>query len=210
MVALQLDMRIAHVTRAQDVSVAVATLHRWQQTSFVAVVAIDAPCAWSSDRSSRQAERDLKLGDKNIHCFSTPSRQKADEHLDKARTNGRNDFYGWVRNGMALFDGLAEDWPLYRGARKARMAIETFPHAISCHLQGAVVPRNWNNRLQLVRTLTTGAEQVGDDPDLIDAALCAIAARAFGAEVDADSPTSRQFGNPQEGFIVVPRQNWSA
>ena len=210
MVAVCADLRIVNVGHAQDAAVGVATLRAWQQTGKAPVIAIDSPCAWSADRGSRQAERDLKLGMKKIHCFCTPTRQRADEHLKQTKATGRNDFYGWVRNGMALFDALAEDWPLYRGVRKPRMAIETFPQAVSCYLQGAVVPRNRQNRLQLIKDLALGADQIGRDPDFIDAALCAIAARAFGADTDMGGHMTQQFGNPKEGFVVVPRSNWPA
>lgn len=210
MVALGAEMRVQHISHAPTVEAVVAVLRAWRQASIVPVVAIDSPCAWSADGGSRQAERDLELGDRRIHCFCTPTRERAEEHLGRARANGRNDFYGWVRNGMNLFDALAEDWPLFRGTRQQQMAIETFPQAVSCHLQGAVVRRDRNNRLQLVKNLTTGAEQLGGDPDFIDAALCAIAALSFRVEADASGPTFHQFGRPEEGFIVVPRPNWRA
>ena len=42
------------------------------------VIAIDAPCRWSSDGRVRPCERELMR--QGIFCFATPSREKAEQH----------------------------------------------------------------------------------------------------------------------------------
>lgn len=208
MVGIDGGMAIRRVQHAHSVNDALEVLREWGGRTSIPVVAIDSPCKWGINAGSRQAERDLKLCESKVHCFCTPSEHRADEHKAKALASGRNDFYGWVRNGMALFDALADDWPLYLGEYRQPTAIETFPQAVSCYLQGRVVKRDRRNRLQLVKSLANGAEQLGRDPDFIDAALCAIAARAFVANADTLGQTFQKFGNAPEGFIVVPRCSW--
>jgi len=158
------------------------------------------------DGGSRQAERELEIDGDKIHCFSTPTRVRAEEHLEHARQQGRSDFYGWVRNGMSLFHALADVWPLYRGECQFPFSVETFPHAVACYLEGRRVARGVRARRQLLDRVLAGpiSGQLGN-ADFVDAALCALAARAFGGQQGGPGQTYRQFGNPQEGFIVVPR-----
>ncbi|MFZ0790448.1 MAG: DUF429 domain-containing protein [Chromatiaceae bacterium] len=55
------------------------------------VIAIDAPCRWSRTGRARPAER--ALATEGIGAFATPSLEAA---------QGRT-FYGWMRNGAALY-----------------------------------------------------------------------------------------------------------
>ncbi|MFH1737868.1 MAG: DUF429 domain-containing protein, partial [bacterium] len=67
-----------------------AVIVGWCLYYRAAVVAVDAPCRWSQAGLSREAER--LLGRKGIHCFATPTRERA----------LHRDFYKWVFNGEKL------------------------------------------------------------------------------------------------------------
>ncbi len=60
------------------------------------VIAIDAPCRWSSDGHPRPCERDL-LG-RGLRCFTTPTRARAVAHP--------TDYFGWMVRGEELFLSL--------------------------------------------------------------------------------------------------------
>ena len=156
------------------------------------IVAVDAPCGWSQSTSSRQAERDLKLGKKKIHCFATPTRPHAEAN--------KKGFFGWVFNGERLYELLVPHYPLFNGScLKDPTCFETFPHAIVCAFAGKVVPAKpkASNRRKVLRAR-------GYDPsplpsiDFIDAALCAVAAEEFR------QGRTKPFGGQDEGCIVVP------
>ena len=51
-----------------------AVLVRWCPQQNATVVAVAAPCGWSTGGSSRLAERSLAIDAHKIHCFATPTR----------------------------------------------------------------------------------------------------------------------------------------
>lgn len=155
------------------------------------VIAIDAPCRWSVDGRPRPCERDL-LG-RGIRCFTSPTRAQAMAHP----TN----YFGWMLRGEALFQALEASHPLLASLPITGCAcFETFPHAITWHLRGgnASAARKLAQRRALL-------EGLGLDPtpftriDLIDAALCALAAHQA-----ASGGACVTFGEPQTGLVVVP------
>jgi len=167
-----------------------AAIVHWCLEHKAMVVAVDAPCRWSKNGSSRLAEREL--GKQGIHCFATPTREHAKDH-DKG-------FYDWVFNGERLYRLLVNEYPLFNGERRKRPScIETFPHAIICTMVGQVVsakPKLTNRRKAL-------KDRGYDDSnlsniDFVDAALCAIAADEFSKN------NYQSFGNREEGLIIVP------
>lgn len=170
-----------------------AEIVAWIARTNPAVVAIDAPCKWSKEgggRSSRRAERDLKLFETKISCFSTPTLKAA----------GARDFYKWVVNGQALYASLARTHPLFVGEHvNTTMCIETFPQAIACALAGSIVSAKQKSmrRRQVLEDRAYSPASL-TNIDFVDAGLCAIAAAAFHAN------SYQQFGDADEGFIVVP------
>jgi predicted RNase H-like nuclease len=153
---------------------------------------VDAPSGWSQSDSSRQAERELKLGDKKIHCFATPTHDQA-----LADESG---FYNWVFNGEKLYKELASHYPLFDGeCREGPICFETFPHAVVCALAGRVVPAKPKTRNRRNVLLAQGYDVKSlPNIDFIDAALCAVAAEEFR------QGRIKYFGGQDEGFIVVP------
>jgi predicted nuclease with RNAse H fold len=169
-----------------------AAIVAWCLVQKAAVVAVDAPCAWSRTGSSRQAERDLKLFCGKLHCFATPKREIAVKH--------NKGFYGWVFNGEKLYQQLREYYQLYDGERcKGPLCIETFPHAVACALAGKAVPAKHKASVRR-NVLRDRGYDVSNLPniDYVDAALCAIAADEFRRN------NFQSFGNREEGFIIVP------
>jgi hypothetical protein len=97
-----------------------AEIVKWCLERKATIVAVDAPCGWSQLGPSRQAERDLKLGDVKIHCFATPTRAHALAH--------KKGFYGWVFNGEMLYQELARSFKLFDGKRRKRgCVLKLFP-----------------------------------------------------------------------------------
>jgi predicted nuclease with RNAse H fold len=176
-------------------------LAHWCRTVVRAsVIAIDAPCRWSTDGRPRPCEKEL-MGH-GIHCFASPTRNAAVAHP--------SNYYGWMLQGEALYrvleNGAPEDaYPLVRTLPLAGPAcFETFPHAIAWHLRGgnATAAHKHVQRRELLA-------QAGIDRtpllsiDLIDAALCALTAHhvASGGECVT-------YGEPESGLIVVPKGPW--
>ena len=128
-------------------------------------------------------------GDK-VHCYATPTRERAQGHP----------FYGWVFNGEKLYERLAPHYPLFDGERReGPLCLETFPHAVMCALAGRVVPAKPKNRTRRAALREHGYDDRAlANLDLVDAALCALAARSFAAG------RATLFGDRSEGFIVVP------
>jgi len=163
------------------------------------VIAIDAPCRWSTPEQPgpRPCERELLAA--GIRCFPSPTRQAALIHP--------TDYYGWMLQGEALYRALEASHRLLPARPQPGepleepLCFETFPHAISWHLRGGNASAA-QKRAQRSALL----EQAGIDPaalasiDLIDAALCALAAW----HVAAGEPC-RSYGEPESGLIVVPR-----
>ena len=164
----------------------------WCLEQNATVVAVDAPCAWSRNDSSRKAERDLRLFEKKIHCFATPTRERA-------KSNGTG-FYAWVFNGERLYQQLQEHYPLFNGVHcEGPVCIETFPHAAACALAGRVVSAKHKASVRR-KVLQDRGYDVSclSNIDYVDAAICAVAADAFCKNSYQD------FGNCEEGFIIVP------
>jgi len=161
------------------------------------LIAIDAPCRWSSDGRARTCERELMQ--QGIFCFASPSREAALSHP--------SNYYGWMRQGEALYRELEASHPLLSDLPGAGLpasgpaCFETFPHAITWHLRGGNAAAR-QKRLQRRALL----EQAGIDTaaltsiDWIDAALCALAAHHL-----ASGRPCRVYGELDTGLIVVPQ-----
>jgi predicted nuclease with RNAse H fold len=162
------------------------------------IIAIDAPCRWShaDQPGPRPCERELLAA--GIRCFPSPTRHAALIHP--------SDYYGWMLQGEVLYQQLESSHPLLAAPPQPGVPLvgpacfETFPHAITWQLRGgnANAAEKRAQRSVLLR-------QAGIDPapltsiDLIDAALCALAAHdaAIGAPCHS-------YGEPLSGLIVVP------
>jgi len=188
----------------------VRELAHWCRSVISAqLIAIDAPCRWSSDGRARPCERELNAA--GIRCFASPSRTAALSHP--------SNYYGWMRQGEALYRELEASHPLLSGLpapglpASGAACFETFPHAIAWHLRGGNADAR-QKRLQRRALL----EQAGIDTaaltsiDLIDAALCALAAHHL-----ARGLLCRAYGEPASGLILVPQgpsavepPHWSA
>jgi len=160
----------------------------WCSHHKARVVAVDAPCQWSQSGSSRLVEREL--GGKGIHCFATPTEEKA----------RFRDFYKWVFNGQRLYQLLAHNYRLFDGKHlKEQMCIETFPHAVVCAMAGKVVPAKPKSSRRREALRMRGYDVDGlPNIDFVDAALCAVTAEEFR------NNHYTHCGNCAEGFIVVP------
>lgn len=176
----------------------VLELSHWcRSTVRASVIAVDAPCRWSKDGHSRPAERELMK--QGIHCFSTPSREQAVAHPRQ--------YFSWMLSGEALFQALEDDFPLCEKLPPwdRKCCFETFPHAITWHLRGGNADAR-QKRLQRRAIL----QQTGMDLkeltniDLVDAALCALA--AYSA---ATGQKCVSYGEPETGLIIVPARSWS-
>jgi len=169
-----------------------AEVAAWCRDVGAAAVGVDAPCGWSASGSSRRAERDLRINDERIHCFATPT-------LKRARQS-RTDFYGWVFNGMKLYDELRKHYPLFAGDASVRpLCFETFPQAVACALAGRTVSAQRKATVRRHILSEQGYDHSAlKNIDFIDAALCAVAAERLLQE------TVVYFGQPDEGFIVIP------
>jgi predicted nuclease with RNAse H fold len=152
-------------------------------------VAIDAPCRWSRTGRARPAERALAA--EGIHAFATPSLEAAE---------GRA-FYRWMHNGAALYEVIEPHFPLFNGGNAASGPIccETFPQAVACALAGKVVSARHKTtvRRELLREAGIATQPLSNI-DVVDAALCALAAQALLAG------RFQTYGDAGEGFIVVP------
>lgn len=164
----------------------------WCRTVGATVIALDAPCQWSTDGRARPAERQLM--EKGIWCFSTPTRQTAAEHP--------KNHYGWMLQGEKLFKALEASHPLCNGfPEEGQMCtLETFPHAITWHLNGGNADAK-HKRLQRRSLL----QQAGIDLteltniDFVDAALCALTAHYV-----TTGDRCIIYGDECTGHIIVP------
>ncbi|MEP7010555.1 MAG: DUF429 domain-containing protein [Acidobacteriota bacterium] len=164
-------------------------------------VGIDAPCGWSVECGGRRAEKRLRAED--IKSFYAPTEHEASTH--------RTDFYGWMKNGAALFKALEPSYPLYKGDVSAipeQASFETFPHAAAWKLatpeevkQGKVAAKNKRAfRSELLQRHGIANRHLLTSIDWIDAALCALTADFFSrGEIES-------FGEPETGLIVVPEK----
>ena len=178
---------------AQRATSEVQELAHWCRTVIGAqLIAIDAPCRWSSDGRARPCERELNAA--GLPCFASPSRMAALSHP--------SNYYGWMLQGEALYRELEASHPLLSGLPASGAAcFETFPHAITWHLRGGNAEAR-QKRLQRRALL----EQSGIDTaaltsiDWIDAALCPLAAYHLASGLPC-----RDYGEPASGLIVVPQ-----
>ena len=86
------------------------------------VIAIDAPCRWSSDGRARPCERELMQ--KGIWCFASPTHEKA-------HTPHRSGYFDWMLQGEKLYQALEKSHPLVAAIPLTGPGcFETFPHAI--------------------------------------------------------------------------------
>lgn len=185
------DGKFVEKVKTTDPAIVVA----WCLEQKAAVVAVDAPCGWSRNGSSRQAEREIQLFGQQIFCFSTPTRQRAVNHA--------TGFYNWVLNGEKLYSLLARHYPLFTGERRSGPScIETFPQAVACVLAGRIISAKHKKTVRRAalkdRVYNT---DILTNIDFVDAALCAVAADAFSKN------SYQSFGNRDEGFIVVPKHS---
>ncbi|MCP9826842.1 DUF429 domain-containing protein [Synechococcus sp. EJ6-Ellesmere] len=156
------------------------------------MIAIDAPCRWSSDGRARPCERELMQ--KGIWCFSSPTHQKA-------HTPHRTDYFGWMLQGEKLYQALAASHPLIcRLPIAGPGCLETFPHAITWHMRGgkAKAPQKRTQRRELLQQAGIALAPL-TNIDWIDSALCALTAHhaATGGECLIH-------GEPESGLIIVP------
>ena len=167
-------------------------LAEWCKDSGAIAVGIDAPCHWSSTGRARLAERELMK--KGVWCFSTPSKDIAQNHP--------KNYFDWMRCGALLYEHLfSTGYSLYCGNRQTTQPVcfETFPHAIACALQGEIVSakRKRQVRPELLRKNAIETEAL-TNIDWIDAGLCALVAQRLV------SGSVKTYGDVEEGFIVVP------
>lgn len=172
----------------------VGTLVDWCCTDARAtVIAVDAPCRWSTDGRARPAERQLM--ENGIWCFSTPTRQRAVEHP--------KNHYGWMLRGEELFKALESSHPFCSRLPTSiqNCSIETFPHAITWHLNGgkADASRKRSERRSLLARAGIDLSEL-TNIDLVDAALCALTAYHF-----ATGGGCLAYGEKNTGVIVVPK-----
>jgi predicted nuclease with RNAse H fold len=175
----------------------VQELTHWCRDVMLArVIAIDAPCRWSSDGRPRPCERQLLA--RGIRCFASPTRETALAHP--------RGYYDWMLRGEALYGALESGgpqvaYPLVRSIPLGgRGCFETFPHAITWHLRGgnATAAHKRGQRLELLARAGIDCTPL-TSIDRIDAALCALAAQRLASGGDCVT-----YGEPASGLIVVP------
>lgn len=179
--------------RAKKSDTEIEAIVRWCREEMDAVViAIDAPCAWSSTGRCRPSERALM--EQRIWCFSTPTRETAENHPKKHFT--------WMLRGMELYEALAPTHPVRdpRAPGREHYCFETFPHAITCYLRGGTANARHKRpeRRALLERYGISSPAISNI-DTVDAALCAYTAHlaSTGAPVVA-------FGEVATGLIIVP------
>ena len=174
-------------------STKVRELVAWCHKMDAAVIAVDAPCRWSTDGHARPAER--RLMEKGIWCFSTPTRQRAVEHP--------KNHYGWMLRGEALYQALKPTHPLCSGlpASGQKCCFETFPHAITWHLTGGKADAS-RKRSQRQSVLARAGIDLAElsNIDFVDAALCALTAQHMISGRECVN-----YGERDTGFIFVPK-----
>lgn len=155
-------------------------------------VGVDAPAAWSADGRARPAERALACA--AVRCFASPTRAAAVAHPAN--------WYGWMLAGEALYRALGPHFARLDGRvdPPARpFVFETFPQGIACAMAGR--PVSARDKVRVRRRILRKA---GIDPaplaniDLVDAALCALAAQ------HATAGCMRLYGEAGSGFIAMP------
>jgi predicted nuclease with RNAse H fold len=166
-----------------------AAVLAWCRRLDASVVGIDAPCCWSRTGRARPCERALAAD--GLHAFATPSRTVGERHR----------FYRWMCKGAELFRLLTPHYRLFDGQQSEShpVCFETFPHAVACALAKTILPAQ-NKRTDRPRLLREAGLSIDSltNIDLVDAALCALAADHLLAG------TFNTYGDATEGFIIVP------
>ncbi|WP_038164517.1 DUF429 domain-containing protein [Verrucomicrobium sp. BvORR106] len=164
----------------------------WCQGHGAQMIAVDAPCRWSTDGRCRPAEREL--AQKGITCFATPKRETAVNH---ATGN-----FEWMRQGEALYQALGPTFPLATATPKRgqQCSFETYPHAITWHLRGgdADARQKRTQRRALLEKAGINLTHL-TNIDLVDAALCALTAHHAALEWEC-----LPLGTVESGLIIVP------
>ena len=169
-----------------------AALVHWVNDMGARIIAIDAPCCWSTTGRARPAERALMS--QGIWCFSTPTQHGAISHP--------KNHYAWMLAGASLFEALQPTHRLFAGEQlfpDEGVCFETFPHAIACALSGKVLSAK-NKRKDRSKLLERAGVVLPERAsiDLIDAALCAL----VGCYAAVNKINC--YGESDTGFIVVP------
>lgn len=169
-----------------------AAITKWCREIHAQLIAVDAPCRWSTTGRARLAERQL-MKDK-IWCYSTPTRENAEKHPKS--------FYGWMLAGAELYKQLQTTHALFTGARDQQhipICFETFPHAVVCALCGEIMSAK-NKRTDRPRALRTMGITLNPAHgiDTVDAALCALTAHYLATN------SIKLYGDAESGLIVVP------
>lgn len=168
-------------------------VHWCRERIGASVIAIDAPCRWSTTGSMRPCER--KLIEQGIFCFATPSLEQAEQHP--------SNYYGWMLRGAALVQALETSHPLLNSlpCTDQHSCFETFPHAITWHLHGGNAQARQKRPQRLALLQQAGIDTTAlTSIDRIDAALCALAAHHL-----ASGRPCQVYGEPDTGLIVVPQ-----
>lgn len=182
-VALKQGQLIATLAHA-----APAAIVDWCLQLGAQAVAVDAPCRWSATGRSRAAERELRS--EGIQAFATPTLAVATA----------KPFYRWMVNGADLYLQLAPHYLLFEGGEhERRICLETYPQAVACALATRLLPAKHKrtNRRAVLSDAGVGITRL-TNIDLVDAALCAVAA-AY-----ARAGYYRAYGDRGEGRIFVP------
>lgn len=163
----------------------------WCLDRGAGVVAVDAPCGWSLDGRSREAER--ALARRGVRAYATPRRD-----LARLEPGG---FHAWMLAGEALYAALQPRFPLWRGpATASPCSFETYPHAITCALAGGIVSAKLKRTARRDELARRGiALPVSASQDEVDATLCALCARLVSGG------DHLAFGDLDEGQIIIPR-----
>ena len=180
----------------------VGKLVAWCRNVHATVIAVDAPSRWSTDGRARLAERQLMA--RGIWCFSTPTRKQAKERERQHSLGKATNHYGWMLRGEELFQALERTHPLCSGlpASGHRCCFETFPHDITWHLTAgkADATRKRSQRRDLLEKAGIDLAKL-TNIDLVDAALCALAAQHFVS----DGGKCLSYGEQDTGLIIVPK-----
>jgi len=166
------------------------------ETVNARVISVDAPCRWSIDGRARPAERAL-MG-MGIWCFSTPTRQ-GPWLIREIISVGCSE----ARRCIAHLHRRTRWSPDFQCPAEGA-ALKSFPHAITWHMRGgnADASRKRAQRRALLEAAEIDLTML-TNIDLVDAALCALA--AYRA---ATGGACVSFGEPGTGLIIVPaRQN---
>lgn len=169
-----------------------AAVAAWCRSQGATAVGVDAPCRWSTTGRARAAERMLMR--RGIACFASPTRATAADHP-------RN-YYGWMLCGEALFAELEKSHRLYDGSPGAAgmpACFETFPQAVACIVNGAPVSARDKRMVRRQLLQAAGIDTAAlTHIDWIDAALCALTARAWLLG------RTEACGDEAEGYILLP------